>query len=84
MQLYSLADIRTREPPVPLQLTLVSHPLCPYVQRAAIVLREKGLPFMCRDSDLADKHGPKRHACTPRRRWPARSIVHGWSSVPLC
>ncbi len=37
------------------QLTLVSHPLCPYVQRAAIVLREKGVPFVRRDIDLADK-----------------------------
>jgi glutathione S-transferase len=26
-------------------LTLVSHALCPYVQRAAIVLAEKGVPF---------------------------------------
>ena len=26
-------------------LTLVSHPTCPYVQRAAIVLLEKGVPF---------------------------------------
>jgi glutathione S-transferase len=36
-------------------LTLVSHPLCPYVQRAAIVLAEKGVPFTRRDVDLADK-----------------------------
>jgi glutathione S-transferase len=34
---------------------LVSHALCPYVQRAAIVLAEKGLPFERRDIDLADK-----------------------------
>lgn len=34
---------------------LVSHVLCPYVQRAAIVLAEKGLPFERRDVDLADK-----------------------------
>jgi len=27
------------------QLTLVSHHLCPYVQRAAIALAEKGVPF---------------------------------------
>jgi glutathione S-transferase len=27
------------------QLTLVSHDLCPYVQRAAIALAEKGVPF---------------------------------------
>lgn len=36
-------------------LTLVSHPLCPYVQRAAIVLREKGVPFHRRDVDLGNK-----------------------------
>ncbi|MCS0629748.1 glutathione S-transferase family protein [Telluria mixta] len=34
---------------------LVSHALCPYVQRAAIVLYEKGVPFERRDVDLADK-----------------------------
>jgi len=34
---------------------LVSHALCPYVQRAAIVLAEKGLPFERRDIDLANK-----------------------------
>jgi glutathione S-transferase len=38
-------------------LTLVSHALCPYVQRAAIVLAEKGVPFERRDIDLADKPG---------------------------
>lgn len=37
------------------QLTLVSHALCPYVQRAAIVLAEKGVPFERRDVDLAAK-----------------------------
>lgn len=36
-------------------LVLVSHPLCPYVQRAAIVLLEKGVPFERRDVDLACK-----------------------------
>ncbi len=35
--------------------TLVSHALCPYVQRAAIVLAEKGLRFERRDIDLANK-----------------------------
>jgi len=34
---------------------LVSHALCPYVQRAAIVLKEKGVPFERRDVDLANK-----------------------------
>jgi glutathione S-transferase len=38
-------------------LVLVSHPLCPYVQRAAIVLLEKGVPFERRDVDLARKPG---------------------------
>lgn len=35
--------------------TLVSHPLCPYVQRAAIVLAEKGQPFTRRYVDLSEK-----------------------------
>jgi glutathione S-transferase len=38
-----------------LRLTLVSHHLCPYVQRAAIALAEKGVPFERRWVDLADK-----------------------------
>ncbi|TAJ83990.1 glutathione S-transferase family protein [Reyranella sp.] len=33
-------------------LTLVSFDLCPYVQRAAIALAEKGVPFERRDVDL--------------------------------
>ena len=36
-------------------LTLVSHALCPYVQRAAIALDEKGVAFERIDIDLADK-----------------------------
>jgi glutathione S-transferase len=36
-------------------LTLVSHVLCPYVQRAAIVLAEKQVTFARRDVDLAHK-----------------------------
>lgn len=36
-------------------LVLVSHALCPYVQRAAIVLAEKGVPFERCDIDLASK-----------------------------
>lgn len=38
-------------------LTLISHPLCPYVQRAAIVLAEKGIPFERKDINLANKPG---------------------------
>lgn len=37
------------------QLLLVSHALCPYVQRAVITLREKGRPFERVDIDLANK-----------------------------
>ncbi len=36
------------------QLTLVSHTLCPYVQRAAIVLAEKEIPFDRQYVDLSD------------------------------
>ena len=36
-------------------LALVSHALCPYVQRAAIVLAEKDVPFERRDVNLAAK-----------------------------
>jgi glutathione S-transferase len=36
-------------------LTLVSHHLCPYVQRAVIALIEKGAPFERVTIDLADK-----------------------------
>ena len=37
------------------KLTLVSHKLCPYVQRAVIALTEKGVPFTRLDIDLANK-----------------------------
>ena len=47
----SLADARHAAP----DLVLVSHALCPYVQRAAIVLAEKGVAFERRDINLADK-----------------------------
>jgi glutathione S-transferase len=36
-------------------LELVSHALCPYVQRAAIALAEKGVPFTRTMVDLADR-----------------------------
>jgi len=36
-------------------LTLVSFDLCPYVQRAAIALAEKGVPFDRRTVDLANR-----------------------------
>jgi glutathione S-transferase len=37
------------------ELTLVSHKLCPYVQRAAIALNEKGVAFERVDVDLENK-----------------------------
>ncbi len=36
-------------------LTLISHALCPYVQRAAIVLTKKGLQYDRKDVDLSNK-----------------------------
>ncbi len=36
-------------------LSLISHHLCPYVQRAAIALHEKGVPFERINVDLANK-----------------------------
>lgn len=50
-------------------LVLVSHRLCPYVQRAAIALAEKGVPFERRDIDLADKPAWFR-AVSPLGRTP--------------
>ena len=40
---------------MPPKLTLISHKLCPYVQRAVIALTEKGVPFERVDIDLANK-----------------------------
>src|SRR5579872_5554485 len=37
------------------RLRLISHELCPYVQRAVIALTEKGVPFERIDVDLANK-----------------------------
>jgi glutathione S-transferase len=37
------------------KLKLISHRLCPYVQRAVIALTEKGVPFERIDVDLANK-----------------------------
>lgn len=40
---------------MPDSLVLISHTLCPYVQRASIVLYEKNVRFDRRDVDLANK-----------------------------
>jgi glutathione S-transferase len=52
MQSYSLGISTQQAHAMP---TLISHPLCPYVQRAAIVLAEKNLPFERIHIDLAHK-----------------------------
>ena len=36
-------------------LQLISHELCPYVQRSVIVLTEKSIPFIRTDIDLTNK-----------------------------
>lgn len=38
-----------------MKLELISHLLCPFVHRAAIMLREKGVPFDRRNVDLQNK-----------------------------
>ena len=40
---------------MPARLKLISHKLCPYVQRAVIALTEKGVPFERVDVDLSNK-----------------------------
>ena len=57
-------------------ITLVSHHLCPYVQRAAIALAEKGIPFDRVYVDLADK--PVWFtALSPLGKVPVLRIAHG-------
>src|SRR5690242_10177768 len=51
MQLHLTAGIST----MTASLKLISHKLCPYVQRAVIALKEKGVPFERIDIDLANK-----------------------------
>src|SRR5919201_1122745 len=50
MQMHETARIAMAAP-----LKLISHKLCPYVQRAVIALKEKGVPFERIDIDLANK-----------------------------
>lgn len=52
---------------------LVSHPLCPYVQRAAITLTEKAVPFRRVDVDLSDKPDWFR-AVSPLGRVPVLQV----------
>jgi glutathione S-transferase len=45
----------SEDPSMTAALKLISHKLCPYVQRAVIALNEKGVPFERIDIDLANK-----------------------------
>src|SRR5258707_1231192 len=47
--------METTMPKTASKLTLISHDLCPYVQRAVIALMEKAVPFDRVDIDLARK-----------------------------
>ena len=58
------------------RLTLVSHHLCPYVQRAAIALAEKGVAFERIDVDLANKPGWFK-AISPLGKVPLLRVRHG-------
>ena len=60
------------------RLTLVSHHLCPYVQRAAIALAEKAVPFERVNVDLADKPAWFR-AISPLGKVPLLHVRHGHS-----
>lgn len=57
------------------KLTLISHHLCPYVQRAAISLAEKGVPFERVTIDLADKPAWFREI-SPLGKVPLLKIGH--------
>jgi len=58
------------------RLTLVSHHLCPYVQRAAISLAEKGVAFERLDVDLSNKPDWFK-ALSPLGKVPLLRVRHG-------
>jgi glutathione S-transferase len=58
------------------RLVLVSHHLCPYVQRAAISLAEKGVPFQRIDVDLSNKPDWFK-AISPLGKVPLLRVRHG-------
>ncbi len=57
------------------KLTLISHHLCPYVQRAAIALAEKGVPFERVTIDLADRPDWFREI-SPLGKVPLLKVAH--------
>ncbi len=67
---------------MPARLTLVSHALCPYVQRAAIALAEKGVDFERIDIDLA--HKPDWFlAVSPLGKTPVLLVRRDDGTVPV-
>ena len=64
------------------RLVLVSHALCPYVQRAAIVLREKDVRFDRIDIDLARKPAWFL-ALSPLGKTPVLLVPRGTGFEPL-
>ena len=64
-----------------MSLTLVSHHLCPYAQRAAISLAEKAVPFDRVYVDLADKPWPSTCRRSARRR--CSSTIAPSSRAPI-
>lgn len=71
-------------------LTLISHPLCPFVQRAAIVLLEKGVPFERINVDLSAKPdwflalSPTGKVPVLKVRRPGESDAILFESVVIC
>jgi len=60
---------------MPKHLRLISHKLCPYVQRAVIVAKEKGIKFERVDIDLANK--PDWFlAISPTGKVPVLEVTH--------
>ena len=55
MHIITASGIQLRDLAMAARLRLISHKLCPYVQRAVIALTEKGVPFERIDVDLANK-----------------------------
>lgn len=77
-------QLHMTEPVMPFapRLTLVSHPLCPYVQRAAIALAEKGVAHRRIDVDLGDKPAWFR-ALSPLGKVPLLTVGTGRDRVVL-
>lgn len=72
-------------PTSPTPLTLVSHKLCPYVQRAVIALKEKQVDYQRIDIDLAAK--PKWFlALSPLGKTPVLRVDHEvvFESAVIC